>query len=401
MYRVRKNSSEPGLFPSIKDALVKWAEDAAAHTVIEIVDSEVYDEKVSIQFGPGRHSLQLRAASNVRPHISLVAYETGRSDSLKIRGQSGNRFTLDGLLISGRGMTVEGDISRLVIRHATMVPGWSLESVHKLQSHARPSLTVQSPQACVIIEHSILGTIQVSPMPPKVPEANGREEDDAKQQMTDEEAALARCRGMGRNVRLDPISVCVSDSILDATDTDLEAIGAPGCPVAHAVLVMRRCTVLGQVQVHAIELAENSIFNGRVTVARRQRGCMRFCFVEPGSRTPKWYRCQPELAEQLAADEICAQLKNASADEIDAALEAAQQQASSRVRPLFNSVRYGTPTYCQLAQACAEEITRGADDESEMGVFHDLYQPQRTSNLRARLEEYTPAGMDAGILFAS
>jgi hypothetical protein len=36
-----------------------------------------------------------------------------------------------------------------------------------------------------------------------------------------------------------------------------------------------------------------------------------------------------------------------------------------------------------------------------MGVFHDLYQPQRYANLKARLDEYTPAGMDAGIIFAS
>jgi hypothetical protein len=59
------------------------------------------------------------------------------------------------------------------------------------------------------------------------------------------------------------------------------------------------------------------------------------------------------------------------------------------------------PAYCQLATACAEEIRRGADDESEMGVFHDLYQLQRADNLRARLEEYTPASMNAGIVYAS
>jgi hypothetical protein len=54
-----------------------------------------------------------------------------------------------------------------------------------------------------------------------------------------------------------------------------------------------------------------------------------------------------------------------------------------------------------LAATCAEEITRGADDESEMGVFHDLHQPQRAANLRARLDEYTPAGMEACIIYAS
>jgi hypothetical protein len=36
-----------------------------------------------------------------------------------------------------------------------------------------------------------------------------------------------------------------------------------------------------------------------------------------------------------------------------------------------------------------------------MGVFHDLFQPQRSANLRARLEEYTPAAMEAGIIYAS
>ena len=36
-----------------------------------------------------------------------------------------------------------------------------------------------------------------------------------------------------------------------------------------------------------------------------------------------------------------------------------------------------------------------------MGVFHDLFQPQRTDVLAARLAEYTLAGMDSGILFVS
>jgi hypothetical protein len=36
-----------------------------------------------------------------------------------------------------------------------------------------------------------------------------------------------------------------------------------------------------------------------------------------------------------------------------------------------------------------------------MGVFHDLYQPQRAANLETRLTEYTPAGLDVGIIFAS
>ena len=75
--------------------------------------------------------------------------------------------------------------------------------------------------------------------------------------------------------------------------------------------------------------------------------------------------------------------------------------AEIRVRPRFNSLRYGMATYCQLANTCAEEIKRGADDESEMGVFHDLFQPQREANLRTRLDEFTPAGVNAGIILAN
>ena len=73
-------------------------------------------------------------------------------------------------------------------------------------------------------------------------------------------------------------------------------------------------------------------------------------------------------------------------------ISAAEQ---ARIRPQFDSVRYGTPDYGRLAQTCAEEIVRGADDDSEMGVFHNLYQPQRAANLRAaNLRETILRGAD-------
>ena len=117
---------------------------------------------------------------------------------------------------------------------------------------------------------------------------------------------------------------------------------------------------------------------------------MRFCYVSPGSRTPRRYECQPDMVEQAvqALAKSSAQKYTLSARE------------RMRVEPQFNNVRYGTPTYCQLSDLCATEITQGAGDDSEMGVFHDLYQPQRIASLRARLDEYTPAGMTAGIIGA-
>jgi hypothetical protein len=128
---------------------------------------------------------------------------------------------------------------------------------------------------------------------------------------------------------------------------------------------------------------------------RRQQGCIRFCYVTPGSRTPRRYECQPDMVIKTASAQ--AQKDGLSG----AAADALVTGETLRVEPVFNSVRFGTPTYCQLADTCATEIRRGADDESEMGAFHDLYQPQRADSLRVRLNEYTPAGMDAGIIFAS
>jgi len=194
---------------------------------------------------------------------------------------------------------------------------------------------------------------------------------------------------------MEPVPILISDSILDATSEEREALSAPGCAVASATLTIARSTVFGEIHTHAIELAENCLFNGRIKVARRQQGCMRFCSVTLPSRTPRRYNCQPDLVDQAVA-ELVAQGKLPKGEQ-----QSAQTFERDRVRPQFNSTRYGTPTYCQLAATCVAEITRGADDESEMGVFHDLYQPQRAANLRARLDEYTPAGLDVGILYAS
>ena len=101
------------------------------------------------------------------------------------------------------------------------------------------------------------------------------------------------------------------------------------------------------------QLAENCIFAAVLTVARRQIGCVRFCYVPPDSRTPRRYECQPDLVLESGQQTSLREATEAiSAAERDAELASEQL----RVKPEFNSTRYGTPTYCQLADACAEEI---------------------------------------------
>ena len=62
---------------------------------------------------------------------------------------------------------------------------------------------------------------------------------------------------------------------------------------------------------------------------------------------------------------------------------------------------YGRPEYCQLSPSCPLEIRTGAEDGSEMGAYCHLKQPQRESNLRIRLDEYLPFGLDAGLIYVT
>lgn len=365
---------------TINQALTQWIDDQQTHTgeqeagefrnaIIEITDSGLYEERLKIELKE-QQSLQIRAANQTRPIILL----SDRPDQFSVSGEPGSFFTLDGLLIAGRGMQVErsekGSIAGIIIRHSTLIPGWSLEPDCSPSQLEEPSLDITNANPCITIEHSIIGSIQVN---------------------IDE-------------VGLEPIHIRISDSILDATGSDCdgpacEAIGASSSSFAHAVLKIMRSTVFGRIDTHAIELAENSIFMGTIRVARRQLGCMRFCYVRPKSRTPKRYSCQPDLAERLAEAELIQEAEgNSQLLPGKDAIDRAKLLAQARVRPQFNSQRYGIPTYCQLAENCAEEIKRGADDESEMGVFHDLFQPQREANLRQRLDEYVPAGTDVGVI---
>lgn len=395
LYRVGKN----GEFDSIAAAIERWETDvdlpnAMRHAVIEIVDNGVYVEQINITFKKERQSLQIRAANRKRPVIRLLDWQTNKSDSLTVIGYQNNGFTLDGLLVTGRSVQLSGDLTYATLRHTTLVPGWSVESDCEPHRPAEPSLEVLSPAICVKIEHSIIGSIQINPVSMETePEAE-----------TDEDLSThavspdGDCGNPDENqtTHLEPIRLCISDSIIDGTGRELEAIGAPDCTVAYAQLTILRTTVFGLVQVHAIELGENCIFDGQVTVARRQQGCLRFCYVPPESRTPRRYQCQPDLVKARIEENM----KNDKVIDSEQ-INRAKQQEAERVRPLFNSVRYGMPAYCQLADCCTEEIKTGADDESEMGVFHDLFQPQRLANLRVRLDEYLPARMDVDVILSN
>ena len=367
-YQLFQVGEHPGAtqgFTTVQGALDAWQDWKANNPlphygVIEIVDNGVYTEQLNISLEQDER-LEICAANRRRPVLRLIEWKEDRPDYLKVSGGPGSHFTLDGLLITGGIVQVSGHVKGVHLRHCTLVPGRGLRHDCEPRSPGEPSLELFHAGECVTIEHSILGIILV----------------------------------YENEKRDDPIRMTISDSILDAASMKHDALCRPEDDrIAYVDLTVLRSTILGRVRVHSIAPAENSIFTGELTVARRQAGCMRFCSINPESRTPRRFHCQPDLAREAARKEV-----QGIADQ--QAKDAYIRRAVDRVRPVFNSTRYGRPDYCQLAFACAPEITRGADDESELGVFHDLYQPQRGANLRARLAEFTPAGVDTGIIFVS
>ncbi len=328
----------PTLNASIDDAL----KTLNGEGVVQIMDSQRHVGPASIN---AKKHIELRAANFQRPIV--VPTDTTATAEIVVSGDEDAEVTLNGLLVSGYTLRVTGNLSRLSLRHCTFVPGLTL-SIDGIPQHPSvPGLIIEAVNVRVEIDSCIIGSLQV---------VN------------------------------DNTHVQITNSIVDATAETLVAYAAPNDELAPGgPLHIENSTIIGKVHTSEMELASNSIFlaslaehdtwlnlSAAVLSDRRQAGCVRFSYLPPASRVPRRYHCQP-------------------ATDADAV----------RVRPQFTSLHYSDPGYCQLSQRCAIEIRQGAEDEAEMGVFHNLYQPQRETNLRVRLDEYLRFGLEAGIFYAS
>jgi hypothetical protein len=254
------------------------------------------------------------------------------------------RLVLEGLVISGGTLRLaaapDHEPRDLVLRHCTLVPGLTLNADGSAVLPGAPSLTIGHPFATVTLEQCIVGALQVA---------------------ADSKITLVDC-------------------IVDAGSPEGVAVEgfAPG--EAGAVMTVSDSTFIGKLHVRLMNLASNVIFYARlktadtwkapVWVERKQEGCMRFCYVPAGSLVPRPFRCVPDKEQP-------------------------------NVLPHFTSLKYGDPGYAQLRSTTGKEIREGASDGGEIGVMHPLYQPQRETNLRIRLDEYLRFGLHAGIFYAT
>jgi hypothetical protein len=269
----------------------------------------------------------------------------GRWPVLDLTGGAEIRVSGDGATVTLNGLLIVG--GPLVVR-AAGAPG-PLERLRLRHCTLLPAapggapLVVETPGTTVEIDHCIVGGVRAA----------------------------------------DGVPVTLADSIVDAGSPSGMAFAAPNNTTPGGALHVERCTVIGKVTATVIDPASNTIFlaepasgdpagTAPVRAERLQQGCVRYCYLPPNARVPRRFGCQP-------------------ADPSDTA----------RIHPIFPSLRYGDPAYCQLALNCRPEISTGADDGSEMGVYHDVYQPQRETNLRVRLDEFLRFSLEAGIFYVT
>jgi hypothetical protein len=345
------DTASPARYASLQDAL-NFAVSSFAGTgeiAVEISDSATYTPITTAQPSlvvnvPAGTTIELRAADGHRPTILLAAEMTvlgGANSTFQVNGLVIGYFAASGSPVPAALIHAHNDgtsaIANLNISHCTLVPGLSLLPTGAAQYAGKASLLAELPGLQVNIVRSIVGGLQIAPL----------------------------------------AAATITDSIVDAAAPACVAYAAPDGASGGGSLTLTGSTVIGKLHAGLVTLVSNSIVLGRLTAKdtwpapfwadRKQQGCVRFSYLPVGSITPRQY--------------------------------AVLEPVNGVLTPVFYSLRYGSPGYAKLQPATCDTIRRGADDGGEMGAFHFLLAPMRETDLRVRLQEYLPAGLECGLYF--
>lgn len=345
----------PGDYATVHEALAALG----GAGVVEITNSGTYSEPngLNLSVNPGGH-VELRAADGCRPTVQL-------GKEFTVSGGAESSLDINGLVIAysppsgGAPLPVAlvhlpaanaNTLSHLGLTHCALVPGLVLtpQGDPDPAYAGIPALFVSSTELKVEITKSIVGALWID---------------------------------------IDS-STSVSDSIIDATSASAVAYvasvdSATQRPAAGGALTMSGCTVIGKMYASLLSLVSECIFWAELSSAdtaatpplwkaplwavRKQEGCVRFSYLPAGAIVPRNFKCV--------------------------------KQGEGTPQPLLYSLRYGDPAYCKLFSVTDDAIRRGAEDGGEMGAFHFVLAPLRESDLRVRMTEYLPVGLEFGVFY--
>jgi len=345
----------PGDYPTIQQAINALPGDG----VVEVTDGNIYQEPSGLQITVGAEGqIELRAQDGCRPTLVL-------GSEVSVSGGTNSQFNLNGFILTyappASGATpptalihapnVASNLLHILgLAHCTLVPGWALNPQGGPQTAYafKPAVLADCPGMELQVQKCILGALWVN--------------------------AQATAN--------------VADSIVDATDPTgvayVASIDATGQnPVAGGALTLSGVTVFGKVYATLLDLVTNCLFWASLSPAdlamtpptwhaplwsdRKQAGCVRFSYLPRNAIAPRQFECVEE--------------------------------SDTSPQPVFVSQRYGEPGYGKLFPVTDPLIWRGADDGGEMGGFHFLLAPLRETDLRVRMQEYLPVGLEFGIFY--
>jgi hypothetical protein len=309
---------------------------------VRLADSRTYD---SVRDLTGLHRIRIdseNAAAFTRPCIRPPAGQW------VFNGQAGATLELDGLLVSGVHLVLDGEFDLVRISCTTFDPGGSgladtPPTVLAVAADGREltptCLWIRGRVRRLEVERCVLGPIRTW--------ARGQVE-----------------------------SLAVSDSILQAVRTTDPSSGQPADLVVDqsaGSAVLLRCTLLGQAAFHRLQASE-CILDDVVTVEDAQEGCVRFSAWATGSTLPRQYECV-EIAKRA---------------------------------PIFTTRVFGQPGYGQLlstadraivsSTSARPSILEGGPTGSELGGFAGEQHAIRQRSLRIKLQEFMPLGLDPVIV---
>ncbi len=314
--------------------------DLANTEIILIKDSRTYQGDLYLAIPP-KKQLKIIALNRHRPHLKGNIYVRGTAGD---RDPQPGRLLLDGLLIEGNLIVRAGNLQRLQLSHCTLVPeksqlkvqssqqlfeepadtelepidiiGLVIYALHLLCQWIRSNLGKESPPS----EYNLAQLGQMYSQQLRSIVALIQKKIGSSARATGPKNGMESCfcpplptPTGGDNPRLEVIlerSICgsiwladtvpklkIADSIIDKKKyRDQEQPETSGVAIfaRGADTDIQSSTVWGTTTVKTIE-ASNSIFTEKVTVLRRQKGCIRFSYVSATSQTPLRYRCQPDL----------------------------------------------------------------------------------------------------------
>lgn len=351
---------KPGeIYDTLTEAIGIWNSlPAGSMGIITLLDNSSYDETFPvIDIGEGSRLLIVAAKwpevdmpgekQRIRGRLEPRELRPHLLGDLKVRGtappasSTPGALILDGILVEGQiSVKKSGNLGSLRIAHCTLVPEQGGLNVGSGNGRLN-----------ICLDRSICGPISLS----------------------------------------DQISkLCVKGSVIDNADGLTKAIEAEKTP-----LELQECTVFGEIKGRSIE-ASNCIFDDKITIIRQQEGCIRFSYVPADSKTPRCFRCEPnlEVSRQISEAEQQGSVSQIVKNKIS-------KQILGWLVPGFTSNKYGHYGYAQLSRSCPHQIKTGADDGSEMGVFNNLKQPQREASLNTAIDEYLRFGLEAGIIYVT